>query len=60
MSDNYNQYSDVHPNKQNINNVNEGLTDTDIRDPGMKYQFNALSPEVNPHGFKMSIFYLGT
>ena len=51
----YSSYSDKHPNKQNINNVNEGLTDLDIRDPGMKYQYNALSPEVNPHGYHLSL-----
>lgn len=53
MSDN--SYSDKHPNKQNINNVNEGLTDLNIRDRRMMYQYNALSPEVNPHGYSLSL-----
>lgn len=48
-------YSDIHSNKSNLNNFNEGITDNDIRDKAMNYQFNSLSPEVNPFGYSLSL-----
>lgn len=48
-------YSDEHKNKSNINNFNEGITDTNIRDPRLVYQYNGLSPRGNEHGYKLSL-----
>lgn len=48
-------YSDEHKNKSNINNFNEGITDTNIRDPRLMYQYNGLSPRGNEHGYKLSL-----
>lgn len=55
MSDEYNSYSEIHHNKSNRNNFNEGLTDKNIRDRRFQYQFNAMAPEVNPHGYSLSL-----
>ena len=50
-----NSYSDKHPNQSNINDFNEGLSDLNIRDKAYTYQYNALSPEVNPQGYSLSL-----
>ena len=42
-------YSDTHPNRDNINNFNEGLGDHDIRERRLLYQYNGLSPRGNEH-----------
>lgn len=48
------EYNDIHPNKDNINNFNEGITDHNIRDRRLSYQYNALSRKEHP-GFKLSL-----
>ena len=48
-------YSDKHPNKSNLNNFNEGITDKNIRDRRLGYQYNGLSEEINPHGYSLSL-----
>ena len=48
-------YSDKHQNKSNINNFDEGLTDLNIREPRLMYQYNSLSPLGNEHGYKLSL-----
>lgn len=48
-------YNDIRFNQSNQNNFNEGKGDTDIVTPGYSYQFNSLSPEVNPHGYHLSL-----
>lgn len=48
-------YSDFHNNKSNINNFNEGITDTNIRDRRWEYQYNALSPREHQHGYSLSL-----
>lgn len=50
-----NSYSDNHPNKDNINNFNEGLTNTDNRRNGLSYQYNGLSPKNHEHGYQLSL-----
>ena len=50
-----NEYSDIHFNKQNINNFNEGITDTNIRDRRLSYQFNSLSKKTNQFGYSLSL-----
>jgi hypothetical protein len=55
MNNDGTKYSDKHPNKKDANNFNEGITDLDIRDRRLMYQYNSLSPEVNPHGYKLSL-----
>ena len=50
-----NEYSDIHFNKQNINNFNEGITDTNIRDRALSYQYNSLSKKYKPHGYSLSL-----
>lgn len=42
-------------NKRNINNINEGLTDTNIRQSDLSYQFNSLSKRGNEHGYQLSL-----
>ena len=51
----YNEYSNIHFNKQNINNFNEGVTDTNIRDRAYQYQYNSLSKKYKPHGYSLSL-----
>ena len=48
-------YDDFHPNRDNINNFNEGITDTDIRERRLQYQYNSLSPRDNEHGYSLSL-----
>lgn len=48
-------YNDIHPNKENINNFNEGMTDLDIRSKRLMYQYNSLSPRGNEHGYSLSL-----
>ena len=48
-------YSDTHPNRDNINNFNEGLGDHDIRERRLLYQYNGLSPRGNEHGYSLSL-----
>ena len=49
------KYHEYHPNKDNINNFNEGITDKDIRDRRLMYQYNSLSPRGNEHGYSLSL-----
>ena len=49
-------YNDFHPNKDNINNFNEGITNYDVRDKKrLSYQYNSLSPRGNEHGYSLSL-----
>lgn len=50
-----NNYSDIHFNKENKNNFNEGITDTNIRDRRLSYQYNSLSRREMPHGYSLSL-----
>ena len=50
-----NNYNDIRHNKQNINNFNEGKTDTNIRDNSLSYQYNGLSERELPHGYHLSL-----
>ena len=47
-------YDDLHPNKDNINNFEQGITDHDIREKKLGYQYNALS-RAEYRGFKLSL-----
>lgn len=49
------KYHEYHPNKDNINNLNEGITDHEIRDRSLTYQYNGLSPRDNEHGYSLSL-----
>lgn len=42
-------------NKDNINNFNEGLTDTNIRNKSLTYQYNGLSQRGLEHGYSLSL-----
>ena len=48
-------YSEKHPNKSNINNFNEGITDKEIRDRRMMYQYNSFGPDTNRYGQSLSL-----
>lgn len=48
-------YTDDRKNKRNLNNFNEGLTNTDIRDRRLSYQYNSLSPRGHEHGYQLSL-----
>lgn len=49
-------YNEFHPNKDNINNFNEGITNYDVRDKKrLSYQYNSLSPKGNEHGYSLSL-----
>lgn len=50
-------YQDDRQNKRNLNNFNEGITDTDIRDRRLNYQYNGLSPNNADlsHGYQLSL-----
>lgn len=48
-------YTDDRTNNANSNNFNEGKTDTAIRDSGLTYQYNGLSPRNNAHGYSLSL-----
>lgn len=48
------EYNDTHPNKDNINNFNEGITDHNIRDKRLSYEYNALSRKEHS-GFQLSL-----
>ena len=50
-----NHYDDMHPNRDNQNSVNEGITDRNISTPGYTYQFNSLSPKYLEHGYSLSL-----
>lgn len=50
-----NTYQEYHPNKDNINNFNEGVTNTDIRNRRLMYQYNSLSTRDNEHGYSLSL-----
>lgn len=50
-----NSYNEMHPNKDNINNFDEGITDLDIREKRLMYQYNGLSPRGNEHGYSLSL-----
>lgn len=50
-----NNYSDEHFNKQNVNNVNEGATDLDIRDRSITYMLNGMDRRQRPHGYQLSL-----
>ena len=49
-----NKYYEYHPNKDNINNFNEGKIDHDIRDRSLTYQYNGLSPRDNEHAYSLA------
>lgn len=50
------KYHEYHPNKDNINNFNEGITNYDVRDKRrLSYQYNSLSPRGNEHGYSLSL-----
>ena len=49
-----NSYSNMHPNKSNVNNFNEGITNRDIHTPGMTYQ-HGVSYEEHAHGYDISL-----
>ena len=49
------KYHEYHPNKDNINNFNEGITDLDIRERRLNYQYNSLSPRDHEHGYSLSL-----
>lgn len=49
------KYHEYHPNKDNINNFDEGKTDLDIRERRVNYQYNALSPRDHEHGYSLSL-----
>lgn len=55
MNNNNNSYSDMIPNKQNINKFNEGKTNLSIRDKSLSYQYNGLGLEGNEHGYALSL-----
>ena len=50
-------YQDDRQNKRNLNNFNEGITDTNIRDRRLNYQYNGLSPNNTDlsHGYQLSL-----
>ena len=50
-------YQDNRQNKRNLNNFNEGITDTNIRDRRLNYQYNGLSPNNADlsHGYQLSL-----
>lgn len=50
-------YQDNRQNKRNLNNFNEGITDTNIRDRRLDYQYNGLSPNNTDlsHGYQLSL-----
>lgn len=48
-------YQDNHYNQSNINNFNEGLTNTDTRNNGLSYQYNGLDSRWNEHGCQLSL-----
>jgi len=48
-------YQDEHSNRSNINNFNEGLTNTDTRKNRLSYQYNGLSPRGHEHGYQLSL-----
>lgn len=48
-------YNDEHPNRDNRNNFDEGITDRSIANPGMTYQVNSMSPAYMPHGYSLSL-----
>ena len=48
-------YNDEHPNRQNENNFNEGITDRNITTPGISYDFNGLSARGLEHGYSLSL-----
>ena len=50
-----NHYDEMHPNRDNQNEVNEGITDRNISTPGYNYQFNSLSPRYLEHGYDLSL-----
>lgn len=49
------KYHEYHPNKDNINNFNEGITDLDIRERRLNYQYNSLSPRDHEHSYSLSL-----
>jgi len=48
-------YSDTHPNKDNINYLNEGKINHGVHDPMTSYQYNGLSPRGHEHGYSLSL-----
>ena len=50
-------YQDDRQNKRNLNNFNEGITDTNIRNRRLQYQYNGLSPNNTDlsHGYQLSL-----
>lgn len=50
-----NHYNDEHPNRQNENNFNEGITDLDLTRPGLTYQWNGMSEKNMSEGYALSL-----
>ena len=49
------KYHEYHPNKDNINDFNEGITDLNIRERRLNYQYNSLSPRDHEHSYSLSL-----
>ena len=49
------KYHEYHPNKENINNFNEGITNPETRDRRLLYQYNGLSKRDHEHGYSLSL-----
>lgn len=54
-NDEVKSYSEHHPNKDNRNNFNEGITDKEIRDRRLMYQYNSFGPDTNRYGQSLSL-----
>lgn len=50
-----NRYNDENPNRDNVNNFDEGITDRNITTPGLTYQLNSLSPDYMEHQYSLSL-----
>lgn len=55
MNNEINSYVYDERNKQNINNINEGKTDLNVRNPSMTYQYNGISEREFQHGYQLSL-----
>lgn len=50
-----NHYDDQHPNQENRNNFNDGITNLNETRPGLTYQYNGLSPREMKHQYDLSL-----
>lgn len=48
-------YNDDHFNTMNENNFSEGITDRNIKNPGLGYVFNNMTPKGLEHGYSLSL-----